>query len=499
MDRFDPFFRDHPATHSLLAAAAEAPDDDTPRLVLSDWLEEHDQLDRARFIRLQCEAARPGVPWWRRQALELEAAALWRTHASEWRAGLPEEVFAPLGRQPDVFWWERGLFERFRPESLAELYAIQEPLGTRTSVRHLDLRWSQLTPGDFVELLRGMWRAPWNTLDLSRNGLAGSALRMLAPLPWLGSLAVLKLAGTSFGADGVHAMSYSSYWKRLSTLDLSENGLDAVAVGTLAASEAWPRLSRLFLGHNHFGDDGAKELAASSLPERLTVLDLSGNDLGLGGIEALVSARWKRLAYLDLLGNPFGDTGLQRLSSEGEFDRLTTLSVARTRCGPAGLCALLAASWAPRVQQLVLQGNELGDEGAEVLAAASALPLLGELNLASNHLHDVAVAALAESPVVGRLTLLDLHWNAISAAGARVLAHSPHLAHLTALDLYGNHLGDAGVAKLLDADWPRLSYLDVRENNVSEAMGQHVQRRWPFALVGSSEATACIAGHGGYH
>ncbi len=42
---------------SLLAAVIAEPDDDFPRLVLADWLEEAGQADRAEFIRVQCRIA----------------------------------------------------------------------------------------------------------------------------------------------------------------------------------------------------------------------------------------------------------------------------------------------------------------------------------------------------------------------------------------------------------------------------------------------------------
>lgn len=45
---------------ALFAGVLAAPDDDVPRLVLADWLEEHGQEDRAEFIRVQIERA--GVP-----------------------------------------------------------------------------------------------------------------------------------------------------------------------------------------------------------------------------------------------------------------------------------------------------------------------------------------------------------------------------------------------------------------------------------------------------
>src|SRR5438270_5082202 len=43
---------------ALLAAIRAVPEDDDPRLVYADWLDEHAQPKRAEFIRVQCELAR---------------------------------------------------------------------------------------------------------------------------------------------------------------------------------------------------------------------------------------------------------------------------------------------------------------------------------------------------------------------------------------------------------------------------------------------------------
>ena len=46
---------------ALLAAIRANPDEDTPRLMFADWLDEHGDdasRTRAEFIRLQCEIAR---------------------------------------------------------------------------------------------------------------------------------------------------------------------------------------------------------------------------------------------------------------------------------------------------------------------------------------------------------------------------------------------------------------------------------------------------------
>lgn len=41
----------HPEAAAFLRAIAANPDDDTPRLVFADWLEEHGEPERAEFVR----------------------------------------------------------------------------------------------------------------------------------------------------------------------------------------------------------------------------------------------------------------------------------------------------------------------------------------------------------------------------------------------------------------------------------------------------------------
>jgi len=80
---------------ALLAAIRVAPDDDAPRLVYADWLEEHGQPERAEFIRVQCELIRLDDTGLRTREAELLA----RHHD-----GLPGSLLAPGYR----FRFERG-------------------------------------------------------------------------------------------------------------------------------------------------------------------------------------------------------------------------------------------------------------------------------------------------------------------------------------------------------------------------------------------------------
>jgi uncharacterized protein (TIGR02996 family) len=60
----------------LLRTVIEDPDDDTPRLVYADYLEEHGQPDRAAFIRVQCQLAHLPEADPRRPELEARERAL---------------------------------------------------------------------------------------------------------------------------------------------------------------------------------------------------------------------------------------------------------------------------------------------------------------------------------------------------------------------------------------------------------------------------------------
>jgi len=71
--------RDH-----LLQAIIENPDHDALRLVFADWLEDHGELERAEFIRVQIELAKlPNVDN-RRPELEQRETALLARNESEW-------------------------------------------------------------------------------------------------------------------------------------------------------------------------------------------------------------------------------------------------------------------------------------------------------------------------------------------------------------------------------------------------------------------------------
>src|SRR5262245_12883262 len=59
----------------LLAAILAEPDDDVPRLVYADWLDEHGDEARAEFIRVQVELARMEEPDLRPPSVDVDQLA----------------------------------------------------------------------------------------------------------------------------------------------------------------------------------------------------------------------------------------------------------------------------------------------------------------------------------------------------------------------------------------------------------------------------------------
>src|SRR5689334_11806572 len=90
---------------AFLQAICDNPDDDAPRLVYADWLEERGDAARAEFIRVQCRMAHlpPDDP--HQRGLRDRVQELLRAHGDAWREELPG-----WARQDCVF--RRGFVEK---------------------------------------------------------------------------------------------------------------------------------------------------------------------------------------------------------------------------------------------------------------------------------------------------------------------------------------------------------------------------------------------------
>src|SRR5262245_2431631 len=79
-----------PSSHSgaFLDAILDNPEDDAPRLIYADWLDEQGDSARAEFIRLQCALARSPSNDRRRPGWREREEALLAEHGSVWLGSL---------------------------------------------------------------------------------------------------------------------------------------------------------------------------------------------------------------------------------------------------------------------------------------------------------------------------------------------------------------------------------------------------------------------------
>src|SRR5947209_2285796 len=116
---------------ALLTAIVAQPDEDTPRLVYADWIEEHGQPERAEFIRLQIQEANlaDGAP--EREKVAERRRALEKAHEDEWVADLP----AAVARRAK---FERGFVTKL-DTSAAAIARVPKRVWARHPIRELIL------------------------------------------------------------------------------------------------------------------------------------------------------------------------------------------------------------------------------------------------------------------------------------------------------------------------------------------------------------------------
>jgi uncharacterized protein (TIGR02996 family) len=235
----------------------ERPDDNGPRLVYADWLEEQGECDRAELIRLQClggDAAR-------------EQELLTR-HGESWAGPAAQHSYAIAYR--------RGFVEEITLD-ITDLF------------RH----------GDAIFVA-----APIRLLRLIG---AGRNIDAFLSSPHLAGLAALHLTDASLGDAGVTALAACEHLQNLRTLRLGRNSIGDDGVEALADSPWLSRLETLVMFGNLFGDAGATALATSRALTGLRHLDLSYNSIGEAGAEALAHA--PGLPKLERLDLSRGDDG----------------------------------------------------------------------------------------------------------------------------------------------------------------------------------------------
>jgi uncharacterized protein (TIGR02996 family) len=286
----------------FLRAIVEEPDDDTHRLVFADWLDEHGELARAEFIRVQIELAR-GAKGRRKGTLEARQRDLLAAHAAEWIEPIRQWIYEDWSATPYTFC--RGFVEEIDVlgETLVEcgreLFAAAPIRGVRmpdeesfdelAKCKHLlRLRLIDLTASGLssnfgpARLFRSRYLANLETLmpqgydDNCHLDVAG--IRGIVRSKYLGRLKHLDVSNNWFGAEGTVALLGPSNLTSLQRLDLEGVGMGDEGAVALAGTPWLARLKQLSLIANGIGDRGARALLESPILDSIEQLDLRDNE-----------------------------------------------------------------------------------------------------------------------------------------------------------------------------------------------------------------------------
>jgi uncharacterized protein (TIGR02996 family) len=232
-----------PSADDFLQAILANPDDDTPRLVYADWLEERGD-PRGEFIRLQCELAQLPDSDPRILPKREREAELVREHHQQWLGPLNNVI---------VFWrFRRGFVEVVSMD--AEMFVTYaEQMFHMTPIRQI-LFYNAVAQIPALSGLAALGRAP--SLDFRLNQIGDHGVVSLVASRHLARVTSLTFAHTWMGDYGAQSIAESRWLTSLIALDLQGNQITEVGANALAQSPQLARLTRINLRQNRINDAG---------------------------------------------------------------------------------------------------------------------------------------------------------------------------------------------------------------------------------------------------
>jgi uncharacterized protein (TIGR02996 family) len=446
---------------AFIANILANPTDDLTRMVYADWLEEHNEPERAEFIRAQIILA-SREEWesgyW--PARETEIRLLQR-HLSRWQEQMP-----PIA---GIEWAElhRGMFHSVRIRDTASLRQIEEcqsiaPIDTvivseasqpptawlpprlPATISHLEFESCHFGPSFELE------EANENdepTEDGRRRVVSLEGVQSLKTIGCDIDESWLSLLLQNLPKRQMIDLSFDEGW-------LTDYSFHRDAMRYMIPNpESIGRIERLSLPGNtqrYYGSDDflsdrfIQDLGQTMLAPHLKLLDLSNNMIRDAGLT-------------DLLTNP-NFAGLRKVN-------LRSNQISRASVG--GIPIISRKSINP-IQSLNLSRNNSTDQLVRDLSRIRFTDLK-LLWLSAAELTDRSIQYLLEADWFTKMRLVDLSYNDISNAGIKQLADTKVSLELLALDLAGNELTDACIPDLVRIlEKSPIEWLNLAKNRLSD-------------------------------
>jgi uncharacterized protein (TIGR02996 family) len=401
---------------ALLAAICAAPDEETPRLVFADWLDENGSPNWAALIRAECELARladdgsgaeavfrflrdrdhqsfKGVKWSEVDTEIARRVELWTT-AKRLRSKVKRELGSLVPRNAGLVWLNdthRGFPASFYPPGKNKV----DPAAI-TQIPTFELRFSNATR-EPVEAVR-QWIA---------DGILRHVCELAVPV---GRTELMPELSTTADAAGIRSFELYGYG----------GGGEVVVRWLCACAHNWRGLRELQVNTNDgLGREPAAALFRAKNLQQLTQLRIHGHD-------------WTR----------------HTIAALSEFTELRELYLSNCGLKDDAAEALAKMSGLASLRSLALPGNQITGRGATALLTSPHLANVALLDLEQNPIRNLDRKALAKVSR-GGLRALQCHGCQLTVNDVGALADSPRLLHLVYLDLDWNRLGEAAVARLV--------------------------------------------------
>ena len=519
---------------ALYRTICENPDDDTPRLVYADWLQENGEEARAEFIRVQCNLAKlpRSDPGWaeclvrEQQLLDAHRHRVYARGDESW----PEGVFPPGPRTvmergfpaiADIFHIEGDRAFRERQfinaiRSLTELTPVRhvlmrahlglsdldmwlgheafagmtglsllgcdssssaDPEEVAAGVRHLsDLRRFRVShrcnDRALWELARPESPVSWEELELGLDeDVTSESIRKL-----LGRAGMTRLRGLTLSRDGPE----DDFLSAVPSATLPElKVLRLFNLGSIDSPRSPPEASARSgcpfpkLESLHLGGYSLNHTSLGSFIAGLPVGELSfrSAEVRPEALRELGAEAGRNLRVLELWDTSF-DASAHVMAEAPGFENLRSLTAWEAVMNPEVLKVLGSSGRLRGLRSLTLKASPVRRKMSRRSEGLESitLPNLSTLSLNSFPLGRAGAIALAKNACLSGLRSLSLSDCAITGRGAAALLASPYLRELEYLDLQDNGLR-GGVEALAHPDiLPRLGKCNLTGNRLPESV-----------------------------
>ena len=440
---------------ALLAAIRDNPDEDTPRLIYADWLDEQGgeaNAARAEFIRVQCEFSLiPEVVnyqqrerWnqlYNRERLLLDAHRVTWLKSNTAESSLPGNLTFRRGfvSEADLY------FEDLRSSTAA---ILAHPVLRTLSVSGID----DLTFPDFLKLdwlgaVRGLSLQP-GSRDWPEGRPIPPDWSRLADSKCFAALESLYLWGRGILThEGAARLAANATFAEITNFQMLMPPRSQ-SLPTLLGEQAFRSLKTLCLQGHEYPTPFVPDIFHNPRLARLEKLNLREFQIERSTIESMTTAPfWGTLRELTL-GDSGIDASVLKALGSATSGSIETLCL----CQPlfsdlSGLCGPVLRS-VRALHLLTGGGMDLDTTIVGRLAECEYAVELRSLSLSNHLIGDAEAAIIARSPRFSQLYTLDLSRSGITPVGAMTLANSPYLNDIASLCLFACRLDDRSKAAL---------------------------------------------------